>query len=176
MTRRLRPNVLQHQYAISSAQESTALSTSGIFICTAWYGWDAENEVSFLCHFDRPRSAESVPQVLRDLRAMVPQNHNFRSVLVGGKEWAWSRWTRAVIHKHVNSQTHLNIRVREGPVDGWLLRHRNLLVSPGQGHSKETWKAIGRPSPKGVAWFFKPMVRVRPDEESALAVKKDTQN
>jgi hypothetical protein len=87
----MRPSVMQHQYAISSEPHGSAvLSTKGILICTGWYGWDPTSGIGFLCHFDRPGSASSVPEIIRELRQVAPENHRFRSVLVGGKEWFWS--------------------------------------------------------------------------------------
>lgn len=157
----MRPNVLQHQYAIAlSADEPVVLSTKGILICTGWYGWDTTSGISFLCHFDHPWSANSVPQVLRDLRNVAPENHRFRSVLVGGKKWFWSGRTRAAIRRHVDAQTQVNIRVREGPVDGWWFRHRNLLVSAQRGHIPGNHHLDGSATPKGCCWVFGPMQRV----------------
>src|SRR5699024_6866293 len=131
----MNPNVLQHQYAVSrSGQNDFFLSTKGILICTGWYGWDTSSGISFLCHFDHPCSAESVPEILRSLGEMAPQDHSFRSVLVGGKEWFWSKRTRARIRAHVGAQDRLKIKVKDGPMDGWLCKHRNLVVSVGHGH------------------------------------------
>jgi len=160
----MHPNVLQHQYAISSeAGKPTVLATKGILMCTGWYGWDAANGISFLCHFDHPWSARSVPHVLRDLRKIAPEDHSFRSVLVGGKEWFWSRKTRAAIRCQIDAQTELNIKVREGPVDGKWLHHRNLLVSAQRGHIPGNHYLEGSASPRGICWIFGPMQRAWPD-------------
>lgn len=115
-------NVLQRQYAISSDKLGRRiLSTKGIVSCTGLYGWDEINKVSFLCHFDDPMSANSTPEILKQIRSQVSNEHYFEAYLIGGKGWLWSRYTRGRIKKLVSSQQVLNISVREIPFNNFFL-------------------------------------------------------
>jgi len=159
----IKPNVLQHQYAISMRGErELVLSTKGILICTGWYGWDSANKIVFLCHFDCPKSADSVPNILKDIKQVAPQNHSFKSVLVGGKKWFWSKTTRRRIKECIATQNEVNISVRNGPYDNAPCAHRNLLISSYKGRIKSQ-NLSGKSCPKGYLWFFGPMQRVEPD-------------
>jgi len=156
----VRPNVLQHQYAICVGERGAPLlATKGISICTGWYGWDSKNGICFLCHFDHPWSANSLPNILANLRSYAPKDHKFKSVLVGGKTWWWSRRTRRKIKQFLAQQSELNIVVRDGPFDPFC-KDRDLLVSSKTGHLRVTEKLTGRGAPEGLFWFFGPMRRV----------------
>ncbi len=154
-------NVLQHQYAITASNsELTKLSTKGIWICTGWYGWDRENKVAFLCHFDSPLSAASIPKVLKNIRSCVPDKHHFESVLVGGKGWFWSQRTRNSIKDIVSNQNEVNISITEEPFSKFPFSVINVTICSVTGEVSYE-KLSGRPTPNSPwFWFFKPMQHV----------------
>ncbi len=160
----MKPNVLQHQYAITTREVGTAvLSTKGILICTGWYGWDSKNGIAFLCHFDWPKSADSVPEILKELRRVSPVEHRFKSILVGGKSWCWSKITRKRVKKYLTEQNELNISIKDGPLDDPFCRHRDLFISSTGGHLKDQPKLSGKSFPSDFGWFFRPMQKVNTD-------------
>lgn len=155
-------NVLQHQYAIvkNHGDDEFALVTKGILICTGWYGWDQKNNLAFLCHFDIPRSVNSMPQILADFHRLVPKDHHFVSTLVGGKSWFWSKNTRERVKDMVRTQKKLSIEVLDGPYDDNLFASRNVVVSPAKGLILGD-TVTGDTSPLGVFWIFGPMKKAK---------------
>jgi len=157
---KMKPNVLQHQYAVVKAgNEDLILSTKGIAICTGWYGWDSKNKIAFLCHFDHPCTAFSVPDILKAIKEKSPSDHHFKSVLIGGKRWFWSPCTRNIIKMMVSSQNLIKICIKDGPYDNWPHKKRNIIISATYG-VLSTEKLHGKYHPKGIKWFFKPMEKV----------------
>lgn len=155
----MRLPILQHEYAISTGLGPfELLSTKGVWTCTAWYGWDTKNGISFLCHFDHPWSADSTPEILNCLNEVAPSSHRFQSVLVGGKRWLWSGRTREKIRHYVESQNEVKIKIREVPMDGWLdCRRRQLVVSTRGGRMRKDIILEGDSAPRGICWYFGPM-------------------
>lgn len=158
----MKPNVLQHQYAVCiKTTTNHVLTTKGIWICTGWYGWDLQNNVYFLCHFDHPCSAYSVPEILERIKKVSPNTKSLHSVLVGGKRWFWSPLTRQAIINQVKNQNELRIKIKHGPYDNCLFSHRNLAVSlTSSKHRYDPGKLKGRSHPDESGWFFGPMRRV----------------
>ena len=122
-------NVLQHQYAFARASDECAvLATKGIWICTAWYGWDEKNKIAFLCHFDSPFSAFSVNRIVNELSGITPKGGQYKSILVGGKKWFWSKCTRNCIKELVATQNNLRISVQEGEYDNCFIDKRDVSI------------------------------------------------
>jgi hypothetical protein len=153
-------NVLQHQYAISSEKLGIRkLSTKGIWICTGFYGWDKKNKVAFLCHFDHPKSADAISEILNKIKSQVPEEHHFESYLIGGKSWFWSRFTRNRINGLVENQKELNISINALPFKNLPFSSVNVTICSKTGQVSHE-KLAGSPAPKGGVWFFKPLVYV----------------
>ena len=109
--------VLQHEYGISRGDvEGFVLTTRNVCICTAWFGYDSENKIAFMCHFDHPWTPNSVPDILRAIKDVTPEQHKFKSYLAGGKNWYYSIKTRANILSHDAAVLGLNIDVKWIPL------------------------------------------------------------
>jgi len=155
----MKPNVLQHQYAITDSRDKECiLSTKGICICSGWYGWDSKNKIYFLCHFDSPFSANSTPNIIMEILKYAPNEHSFKSILVGGKRRFWSKCTRNIVKQYVNGQNELNIVVRDGPFDNGCAK-RDLVISSQRGRITNQ-KLEGKSYLDGFCWFLGPMERV----------------
>jgi hypothetical protein len=153
-------NVKQHQYAVVKFDKNTTyLATKGIWTCTGWFGVDQKNQVAFLCHFDLPSSANSVPEILQVIKEYVPTDNQFESTLIGGKAWAWSKRTRQRIKDTVNNQTDINISISESPFNNWLFNSIDVSVCLGSGKISYT-QVQGETTPKGNLWIFRTMERV----------------
>lgn len=153
-------NVLQHQYSISGgAFEKRDLSTKGIWICTGLYGWDYMNKVAFLCHFDHPLSAISIPRIFKEVRSSVPDEHHFEGKLIGGKTWFWSRCTRNCIKELIANQEYLNISLSEVPFKNSINDKIDMTICAETGEITYT-KLKGKACPTGISWFFKGMQHV----------------
>lgn len=157
-------NVLQHQFAVlKGMSEEGYLATKGVWICTAWYGWDKKNDVVFIAHFDRPFSADSVPCILEAIKDKVPDDHQFESVLIGGKRRWWSPKTRRKIQAFVDNQSTLNITIDPVPIEKGAFKRKDITLMDSSG-TVSFDKLKGDAHPKGfIGWFFKPMQDVSKD-------------
>jgi len=99
---------------------------------------------------------------LRDELAQVcGEDHRFNSILVGGKSWWWSKWTRSKIRLYIEEQSDLNIHVKDGPYD-FGCSSRDLVLS--NKFRRITGATIsGKSHPNGLLWFFKSMKDARPE-------------
>lgn len=149
--------VLQHQYSI--AKNSSLLFTNNIWICTGFYGWDDINKVAFLCHFDHPFSVKSLPVILRKIRRLVPDEHSFEAVLIGGKGWFWSRVTRNNIKNVIKRQSVLKISIVEKPFKNCIANSVDVTICSKTG-KVSLEKVVGQSAPNGICWFFKSMQQV----------------
>ena len=149
--------VLQHQYTI--AKNGNLLTTNNIWICTGFYGWDETNKVAFLCHFDHPFSVKSLPAIFRKIRELVPDEHSFDAMLIGGKGWFWSRVTRSNIKAIIKRQSIVKISVAEKPFKNWFSNTVDVTICSKTGKVSFD-KVIGKSAPKGISWFIKPMQQV----------------
>lgn len=150
-------DVLQHEYGITNDPEEE-LVTRGITICTGWYGWDTHSNTAFLCHFDSPFSAFSIPRILKDVRANMSQVHHLETYLVGGKVYFWSSITRMLIQLIVNRQKFISISISSGEYDNWPSNRRCVTVSsvPRKANFEHKDGPIHR---AGILWFFDPMIK-----------------
>ena len=154
-------NVKQHQFAVGKVSKNNEyLATKGLWSCTGWVGWDKENQVAFLCHFDHPQSSNSVSEILNVISEYVPKNHHFESILIGGKGWLlYSRLTRKKIIHTVNSQKIVNISISETPFNNWFTSVVDVSICLKTGVLSMA-KVEGETRPKGNTWLFRPMERV----------------
>ncbi len=108
--------VLQREYGLALRSNGThIISTPRVETCIVWCGLDPINGVAFLCHFDFPFTANSIPKIINELAAITPANHEFQSQLLGGRPYTWSSATRRRIKSQISQQKILNINVEEGP-------------------------------------------------------------
>lgn len=150
-------DVLQHEYGITNDPDEE-LATRGITICTGWYGWDRHSNTAFLCHFDHPFSAFSIPKILRDIRANISEVHHLETYLVGGKMYFWSPITRMLIKLIVKRQKFISISISSGEYDNWPSHRRCVTVSsvPRQVNFKPREGPVHR---VGVLWPLRHMMK-----------------
>ena len=109
-------NVRQRQYAIASADSDTIrLVTRNILACTAWFGIDRHNGIAFLCHFDTPWSPAVVPQIVRELMDIAPNNAQFESHIVNGTFIfsPWSFFTRRRLKSELRKMSEFKCTLTE---------------------------------------------------------------
>ena len=109
--------VLQREYGICSKDDWIGtIRTTGIQQCTVWSGFDRKSGVTFLCHFDYPWSARSVPKILEELKELAGPSAKFKSVLIGGRtcRFLWSTKTRNRIKSYIDPSSDFLV-VRDGP-------------------------------------------------------------
>lgn len=92
-------NVRQRQYAFALKESNKTLVTRNILFCTALFGFDKDNGVSFLCHFDSPRSADDLPRILMELRSLKTTRLNFQCYILNGSRLANCIRTKKVRQK-----------------------------------------------------------------------------
>ena len=117
------------------------------------------NKVAFLCHFDSPLSAKSLPDILEELAKHVPQEHHFEAVLIGGKRWFWSPITRKRIKEFASKQSVINLNFSDIPFCNRPINTIDVTISPITGETHHH-KLSGRPARKGFLWFFKKIIKV----------------
>lgn len=89
-------NVRQRQYAFAAkGTEASVLKTQNVFVCTAWFGFDVETGLAFLCHFDSPSSTEEIPRIISELQKLKNQKLILESYILNGSAIAnWVRTTK----------------------------------------------------------------------------------
>ena len=100
-------NVPQRQYAFAvKGSEVEELITHNIFTCTALYGFDKEQGLAFLCHFDSPSSVKELPVIISELQQLAKETLNIEYSIQNGSPIAmfgWTNRTRNAIRKIMNS-------------------------------------------------------------------------
>ena len=151
--------VLQHEFTVfEGAKEDAVVFTNGVLICTAWYGYDPDSKVAFMCHFDHPWSTNSMPAVLAELRRVSPKNHHYISKLAGGKSWWWSNCTRRFITQHVRQADWLSIDIEPASFKNWP-PYEHFAIATAGGQETSTPLPATRKL-EGWSWIVKPMRRV----------------
>lgn len=140
------------------------MSTKGILICTGWCGWDNKSGVSFLCHFDRPKSANSTPKILSELAELAGADNEFETYFVGGKRWCWSNYTRDLVKHHVQQQKTIKMTLVDVPIDRSIFGREDLICD-GHGYFVGDHHLEGPTNLPGVGWFCEPMQRVYPAKD-----------
>ena len=152
--------MLQHQFGVLNRNSiEDYLATRNVRWCTAWVGWDAINEVGFLCHFDSPISARSTLAVMKAIRSHVGDDHHFESSLFGGLSWllGYSQKTRSLICQAADDNKHLlNISIQESPLSKNPLKGIDVSIDKA---GVISFKPVsGESYLPGCAWLLKPMI------------------
>ena len=130
MKRSERVEVLQRQFAIAtSAGNPASLATRNLLFCTSWLGFDRQNRVAFLCHFDTPWSVRRIQEVERALVGLVPAGSTFETHVVSGTWLAfpYSLLTRLLIRRAAVRLHNIRCTVTVHPFLVWRLRAAVLV-------------------------------------------------
>ena len=86
-------NVRQRQYGFAKRDtKKNLLVTNNVFVCSSWFGFDRENGLAFLCHFDGERSTEEIPKIVKELNELAEAKLNIESYILNGSKVA--NWVR----------------------------------------------------------------------------------
>ncbi|WP_312255821.1 hypothetical protein [Stutzerimonas nitrititolerans] len=93
--------ILQRELGITRASDPRpVLATVNVAMCTVFIGYDQENGIGFLGHFDFPGNTSVLPTLFNTLRNLSGNSATYKCTILGGNKYGWARspTTRRKIH------------------------------------------------------------------------------
>lgn len=84
--------VLQRELAITRASdEHPILATVNVAMCTVFLGYEENNRIGFLGHFDFPCNTTILPSLFQKLAKLSGPGATYKCRICGGNKYGWAR-------------------------------------------------------------------------------------